>query len=176
MEKKKWKKRKVVYQQYFLVIAIILIIVMGALLYMQKTEAYRQIAELENNASEMQETIDDLQEKIDSVSNIVNTTDTEENILLYKGSEISKKVGSQFIDLGEMEINDNSKRKYNTTYYNYENGKFQGTTIGAFGEEIIDGNMEIIEVPTYDGTKIRVLKYSNNKVEGEINLQASVLP
>ena len=33
----------------FLVIAIILIVVMGALLYMQKTEADRQIAELENN-------------------------------------------------------------------------------------------------------------------------------
>ena len=34
----------------------------------------------------------------------------------------------------------------------------------------------IIEVPTYDGTKISVLKYSNNKVEGETNLKASVLP
>ena len=40
-----------------------------------------------------------------------------------------------------------------------------------------DGNMEIIiEVPTYDGTKISILKYSNNKVEGETNLKASVLP
>ena len=38
----------------FLVIAIILIIVMGALLYMQKTEADKQIAKLENNASELQ--------------------------------------------------------------------------------------------------------------------------
>ena len=43
-----------------------------------------------------------------------------------------------------MEINDNSKRKYNTTYYNYENGKFQGTTIGNFGEEIIYDNYSIV--------------------------------
>jgi len=65
----------------FLIIAIILIVVKGALLYMQKTEADRQIAELENNASELQETIDNLQEKIDNVSNIVSDTKNEnENI------------------------------------------------------------------------------------------------
>lgn len=55
-----------------LVIAIILIVVMGALLYMQKTEADRQIAELENNASKLQETINDLQGKIDTISNTIN--------------------------------------------------------------------------------------------------------
>ena len=223
-------------------------------------------------------------------------------MLLYRGSEVSKKVGTKFWDLSGMEINDNSQRKYNTTYYNYEAGKYQGETTGNFGEEITydgfsivqnvkriamtqkynaiprefksiqelpeqliemadyssvnfneidldgdgivcytvnyekgqigngepqassgimlfdfnykkiadlvflengfwgnikeenykkflsldeveyididnDGNMEIIiEVPTYDGIQISILKYSNNKVEGEINLQASVLP
>jgi len=65
------EKNKSILLTVFLVIAIIVIIVMGALLYMQKTEADRQIAELENNASELQETIDNLQEKIDNVSNIV---------------------------------------------------------------------------------------------------------
>lgn len=295
----------------FLVIAIILIVVMCVFIYMQKTEADRQIAELENNASKLQDTINDLQGKIDGISNIINNDNSnsniqaEENIILYKGSEIQKKVGTQFWDLCEMEINDNSKRKYNTIYFNYENGKYQGETTGTFGEvtyegfsivknvkriamtqkynaipreykeikelpkqledmadcssvnineidldgdgkneyivcytadyqkgqigdgepqassgimlfdfnykkiadlvtlengfwgnvkeenykrfltledtEYIDidndGNMEIIiEVPTYDGTKISVLKYSNNKVEGETNLQASVLP
>ena len=53
----------------FLIIAIILIVVMGALLYMQKTESDKQIAELENNASKLQETINDLQGKIDTISN-----------------------------------------------------------------------------------------------------------
>lgn len=61
----------------FLVIAIILIIVMGALLYMQKTEADRQIAELKNNASELKETINNLQEKIDNASNVINPNDSE---------------------------------------------------------------------------------------------------
>ena len=56
-----------------LVIAIILIVVMGALLYMQKTEADRQIVELENNASKLQETINDLQGKIDTISNTINS-------------------------------------------------------------------------------------------------------
>ena len=82
MENKKGNLSKV-----FLVIAIILIVAMGALLYMQKTEADRQIAELENNASEMQEKIDDLQGKIDSISNTINSNDeknddkTEDNII-----------------------------------------------------------------------------------------------
>ena len=292
----------------FLVIAIILIGVMGVFMYMQKTEADRQIAELENNASKMQETINDLQGKIDGVSNIVNdnsnsNTQTEENIILYKGMEIAKTTGTQTVS--DMEIKAEANKKYNTTYHNYEKGKYEGTTKGSFGDETFegfsvvnnvkkiamtqkynaipreykeikelpkqledmadcstvdineidldgdgkneyivcytvnyqkgqigdgepqassgimlfdynykkiadlvtlengfwanikeedrkiflaldnveyididnDGNMEIIiEVPTYDGTKISILKYSNNKVEGETNLKASVLP
>lgn len=61
----------------FLVIAIIVIIIMGALLYFQKTEADRQIAELQNNASKLQETINNLQGKIDSISNTINNDTTE---------------------------------------------------------------------------------------------------
>ena len=53
----------------FFVIAIILIVVMGALLYMQKTEADKQITELKNNASELQEAINKLQEKDDLTTN-----------------------------------------------------------------------------------------------------------
>ena len=292
----------------FLVIAIILIVVMGAFMYMQKTEADRQIAELENNASKLQDVINNLQEKIDGVSNIVNdnsnsNTQTEENIILYKGMEIAKTTGTQTVS--DMEIKAEANKKYNTTYHNYEKGKYEGTTKGSFGEETFEGfsvvnnvkkiamtqkynaipreykeikelpkqledmadcssvdineidldgdgkneyivcytvnyqkgqigdgepqassgimlfdynykkiadlvtlengfwanikeedrkiflaldNVEyididkdgimeiIIEVPTYDGTKISILKYSNNKVEGETNLKASVLP
>lgn len=40
-----------------------------------------------------------------------------------------------------------------------------------------DGIMEIIlKVPTYEGTKISIVKYNNGKIEGEKNLKASVLP
>ena len=47
--------------------------------------------------------------------------------------------------------------------------------------EIIDiDNDEIMELvintPTYEGTKISVIKYNKGKIEGETNLKASVLP
>lgn len=272
-----------------LIIGIILIMMIGVIMFVQKTENDRQIADLNNNQNKMQET----------------TNNLKENILLYEGSEISNKIGTQFIDLTEMEISEEARRKYNTTYFNYENGKYLGETLGYFGEETYegfsivtnvkriamtqkynaipreyklieklpeqlkdmsdysnviineidldgdgkseyivcytvnykkgqigdgesqatsgimlfdnnykkiadlvtlengfwgnikeenykrflslqdteyididnDGIMEIIiEIPTYEGTKISILKYSNNKVEGEINLQASVMP
>jgi len=63
----------------FLVIAIILIVVMGAFMYMQKTESDKQIAELENNASKLQETINDLQGKIDTISNTINSNKDVDN-------------------------------------------------------------------------------------------------
>ena len=62
----------------FLVIAIILIGAMGVFMYMQKTEADRQIAELENNASELQEAINNLQGKIDQISNTINSNTSGE--------------------------------------------------------------------------------------------------
>lgn len=40
-----------------------------------------------------------------------------------------------------------------------------------------DGSMEvIIEVPTYEGTIVSVLKYKDGKLEGETNIKASVAP
>ena len=272
-----------------LIIGIILIMMIGVIMFVQKTENDRQIADLNNNQNKMQET----------------TNNLKENILLYEGSEILNKIGTQFIDLTEMEISEEARRKYNTTYFNYENGKYLGEILGYFGEETYegfsivtnvkriamtqkynaipreyklieklpeklndmadyssvaineidldgdgkseyivcytvnykkgqigdgesqatsgimlfdnnykkiadlvtlengfwgnikeenykrflslqdteyididnDGIMEIIiEIPTYEGTKISILRYSNNKVEGEINLQASVMP
>ena len=61
----------------------------------------------------------------------------EENIILYKGIEISNITGIQTVT--DMEIDDSKINKYNTTYYNYENGKYEGTTIGDFGEETYEG-------------------------------------
>ena len=63
----------------FLVIAIILIIVMGIFMYMQKTEADKQVAELEKNASELKETINNLQVKIDNISNTINSNNETNN-------------------------------------------------------------------------------------------------
>lgn len=144
MEKKKGSLSTV-----FLVIAIILIVIMGALLYMQKTEADRQIAELENNASKLQETINDLQGKIDSVSNIVNDNTTikiegeyhlvqNENSegLTYKFEGNKVTFSALYVTKGTYEIEDNKiKITYSEAYdvdgnsMEYPNGKYEELTI-----------------------------------------------
>jgi len=86
-----------------LVIAIILIVVMGALLYMQKTEADRQIAELENNANKLQEIINDLQGKIDSISNTTNKNSTSNSDKEEKTIKPSKKISKLFKNKIEAE-------------------------------------------------------------------------
>lgn len=68
------------------------------------------------------------------LSQNTETINEEENIILYNGIEISTKTGVQYLDV--IEINEEAKKKYNKTYYNYENGKYEGTTTGKFGEEI----------------------------------------
>ena len=64
-------------------------------------------------------------------------TSSKENIILYNGMEISKNVGVQ--DVVDMKKNDENMKKYNTTYYNYENGQSKGKTNGTFGEETYEG-------------------------------------
>ena len=58
---------------------------------------------------------------------------------------MSKEVGIQLLDFSEIELNDDSRKKYNTTYYNYENGKYQGESIGKFGEEIVYDNYSYVK-------------------------------
>lgn len=108
----------------FLIIAIILIGVMGVFMYMQKTEADRQIAELENNASKLQETINDLQGKIDTISNTINsnktpevdnTQDTTDTISDSKADEIAK----DLFEKGSQKIRETEY----TDYYQYESAQ-----------------------------------------------------
>ena len=83
MEKKKCNVSIV-----FFVIAIILIVLMGALLYMQKIETDRQIAELE--------------EKIESVSNEINS-DKENAIEESNIENLAKTTLDKYIDLRKYE-------------------------------------------------------------------------
>lgn len=70
--------------------------------------------------------------------NVENIVDEEGNepiedyFILYKGFEINLTTGSQ--SLKDMTINDENINKYNTTYYNYNEGKYIGETEGEFGE------------------------------------------
>jgi len=64
-------------------------------------------------------------------------TEPKEQIILYDGLEIKPTVGIQ--QLSDMEKSEASNGKYNTTYHNYENGEYKGTTQGSFGEETYEG-------------------------------------
>lgn len=111
MEEKKSLKLSLV-----TVLLIIAIIVLVCYIYIEKTNPNKEI---------------------DNVGTSNNVTQSEENIVLYKGIQIATKPGVQ--NLLDMEVNDESNKKYNTTFYNYENGKYEGATIGEFGEETYEG-------------------------------------
>ena len=150
----------------FLVIAIILIVVMGELLYMQKVEANRQIAELENNASKLQETINDLQGKINTISNTINPS--EENTSI-KYENLTEKIYNQmqedqyFIIQNVMQNTDGTLTLKGRIYEDveltsissneYDSLKSSGK-INLFGESFLLGEYEDF-VPGY------ILKNSN---------------
>lgn len=281
-----------------LIVLLLVIIVIACYIYMNKAHSDNKITNSEITSTDAQEQIENIPETSDD-----SIQTNAENILLYNGIEISKESGIQ--NISDIRVSTDSIKKYNTTYYNYENGKYEGITTGIFGEQSYEGysivqnvkkiamskqynaiprtysttselpeqlidmadcssvnidsidldgdnniehivcytvnyargeigdgepqassgimlldsnykkiadlvtlengfwagikeenykrflsldNVEyididnngimeiIIEVPTYEGTKISILKYSNNKVEGEINLQANLLP
>lgn len=103
----------------FLIIAFI-IAVLGVIVFV-----------LYNNKSEKQISNN-------TTNNVTNENNQNtEKILLYDGLEVEIKCGIQ--DISVMKITDEAVKKYNTKYYNYENGKDLGETIGAFGEETYEG-------------------------------------
>lgn len=64
--------------------------------------------------------------------------------ILYDGIEISQTLGVQ--SLSAMELTKENINKYNTTYYNYENGKEQGITQGKFENETYEGTAQVENV------------------------------
>ncbi len=70
-----------------------------------------------------------------------NTNDSAKTatdyMVLYCGMEIKKEAGIQ--DVSEMKVENDANKKYNTTYYNYENGKYEGTSDGKLSEEVYEG-------------------------------------
>jgi len=67
----------------------------------------------------------------------ISENQIEENVVLYRGIEISKKSGIQV--LIDMDITQEATKKYNTKYHNYEKGKYEGITEGTFGKETYEG-------------------------------------
>lgn len=131
------EKNKSILLTVFLVIAIILIIVMGALLYMQKTEADRQSVEIKDTASELQENEDSLISKVNDDNIISNVNDnklkknTIKEVLEPRGfSGSSSKRVILYSD--------------NTVYVvNYDGAGYEETNI--VDKTLIAKNVEIIE-------------------------------
>ena len=89
--------------------------------------------------------------ELESENTLVKENNDEQNIILYMGYEIEPKIGVQIAD--DMKNTDEAKKKYNTTYYNYENGKYIGTTEGKFGEETFEGYSSVNNVKRIAMTK-----------------------
>jgi len=138
-------------------IFLIIIVIMGAIIY----KLNKDISIEEHNNTEIQTQLENLNEEalieeknIVEESNDSNNSidaDIDNNIVLYNGYEIEPKVGVQ--DPSDMKNSDEAKSKYNVTYYNYENGKYAGTTKGEFGKETYDGYSAVNNVNRIAMTK-----------------------
>lgn len=89
----------------------------------------------------------------DSNSNQQQLQVQNDYFVLYDGREIELKSGVQ--ELSDISINDDSTAKYNTKYYNYENGKYAGESEGALtetydGYAVVDNVKRIAVSQKYD--------------------------
>ena len=171
MEEK--KQIKVSLLTALLVVAIIVIIVMGALLYMQKTEADRQNIEVKNTASELQENIDsiisnvdddNLQENIDSTISNVNDDNLKETTIKtvltpsgFSGSSLKRVIlysdntvyVANYDGAGYEETNIVDKtliaKNVETIEYNGQGKDFKSIIVKGIGIEIIETSYNWIE-------------------------------
>ena len=132
----------------FLVIAIILIVVMGAFMYMQKTESDRQIAELENSINEIKETTNEKEPNIKDDENEIPNSE-EVNTLVTKFLEMLYARENGFESVLEKIGYDNPQEIYNNTVKSDNEGD---TIYGIYNK-----NMDKY-VGGYSNTKI---KYSD---------------
>ena len=104
------KSIKISLSTVFLILAVLVIILMAYYIYVEKTNANKEIATLETNAVEMQKTINNLQDKIDNISNTINsntsgkinnsqaTNTTSNNEIKFSDDEIKKSL-QNYLDL-----------------------------------------------------------------------------
>lgn len=128
---------KVSLTTYIISLLVMVILIIGLIFY---------FVEYRNNTTEkLSNTNTSLIESNTSENNIMinqqdkntNKLTTSDYFILYNGYEIKNKIGVQ--NLSDMEVTEETNKKYNTTYYNYENGKFVGETKGTFGKETYEG-------------------------------------
>ena len=129
MENKKEGKVSIV-TVILLIIIVILVSVGGTYIYMNTKK--------ESSSSNSEQNVSQIENETIKENNVENDTNIDSYFILYEGREIENKIGVQSIS--DMKINADTNKKYNTTYYNYENGKYIGEKVGTFGEETTEGN------------------------------------
>ena len=133
------KYKKISLPVYIITLIILLLIVGGMAFYIVK-ENEKNNNDKSNTNINTNET--NIQEKNNTEnSTIINEVKNQEKntnyFILYDGYKIENKIGIQ--DLSDMKVNEENNKLYNTTYYNYEKGKYLGETKGDFGEQTYEG-------------------------------------
>ena len=139
------EKKKISLSVFISTLAVLVIIIMAGFIYMQKINSEREIAGLKNDSEELKATVTELQGKLDSISNITDTSDKDgEYFILYNGCEM--KIATGVAETSLLDTNQEVNQKYNTTYYNYENGKYLGETNGKVVENGIENTFIVDNV------------------------------
>lgn len=162
------EKNKSILLTVFLVIAIIVIIVMGALLYMQKTESDRQSVEINNTASEFQENDNSLisKENDDNVISNLDDDKLKENTI----KEVLKPSGFSGSSLKRVILySDNTVYVVNYDGAGYEDTNIVDRTLIAKNVDEIEynGQGEDFKSIIVKGKEIEIIETSYNWIEFE---------
>lgn len=121
-------------KKFLVVIIIIALVAIGATYKCMSSKKENNNNNGEQKVSQVEENKTSNEEKDTDKDN----ANSDSYFVLYEGREIENKVGIQ--NISDMKIDSDTKQKYNTKYYNYENGKYIGEKTGTFGEETTEGN------------------------------------
>ena len=191
MEEENKKKNKISLSTYILVLALLIIAVMAVFIYMQKVNANREIEGLKNDTEELKSTVIELQGKQDSTSDILNTTDnnqekstTNENYFsIYQSNfekaynSIIEKAATDGCDIEKFVQADQNKGivvdKDGNAYYGGENfgrdnNKIDSNVLKAYYCKVGQDSADIVLIHK-DGSAYRIKDaiYPDTKMEAK---------
>lgn len=119
------------------ILTLIVLIIIVALVSVGGTYMYTNFKK-ESNRANGEQNVSQTEDETSKENNVKDDANIDAYFILYEGRKIENKIGVQ--NISDMKINADTNKKYNTTYYNYENGKYIGEKVGTFGEETTEGN------------------------------------
>ena len=118
------EKKKLSIGTVIILLVIVAVIAVGATYMIMKPEKQNT----NSNGVEKKTSNSDISKESDVANSEIPKNNTEDKkdsedkyFILYEGKEIEDKTGIQ--NLSDMKITNEANTKYNTKYYNYENGK-----------------------------------------------------